>query len=58
MKEAENTSPVTVRVTVKWMYKEVRLYGSTVEFKRKMRIGEEYVGLLYITAMPLNKFRY
>lgn len=54
---AANMSTASVRVTVEWMYKEVKLYWSTVDFKRKMRIGEGPVGLLYIAAMMLTNFR-
>lgn len=55
--KSANCATAAVRVTVEWMYKEVKLYWSTVDFKRKMRIGEAPVGLLYIAAMLLTNFR-
>lgn len=54
VKAAENTSMETVRGMVDWMFKEVRIYWSTVESKRKMRFGEAPVGLLYIRAMLIT----
>lgn len=57
VQKAANKETATVRVTVEWMYKEVKLYWTTVDFKRKMRIGEAPVGLLYVSAMLLTNFR-
>ena len=45
------------QVTVEWAFKEVKLFRSTVDFKRKMRIKDNPVGLLHIAAMLLTNFR-
>ena len=44
-------------VTVEWYFKEVKLYWSTMDYKKKMRTGESPVGALYIAAMLLTNFR-
>lgn len=46
VKRAANKATCSVRVTVEWMYKEVKLYWTTSDFKRKMRTGESPVALL------------
>jgi len=46
-----------VRVTVEWMFKEVKLHWTTVDYKRKMQIGESGVGALYVAAMLLANLR-
>lgn len=54
---AANNSTAKVRVTVEWSYQEVKLYWSTTDFKRKLRVGEGGVGLMYIGAMILHNIR-
>jgi nuclease HARBI1 len=45
------------RITVEWIFKEVKQYWSTMDYKRKLRVGECPVGALYIAAMLLTNFR-
>ena len=45
------------RTTVEWMFKEVKQYWSTVDFKRKMKTGELPAGQLYMAAMLLTNIR-
>ena len=54
---AANKSTGAARVTVEWMYKEIKLYWTTSDFKRKLRAGESPVGLLYLTSMFLMNVR-
>lgn len=46
-----------VRVTAAWMFKKIKLYWSTVYYKRKMRLGESPVGTLSIPAMLITNRR-
>lgn len=52
-----NTATASVRVTVEWAYKEVKLYWTTVDFKRKLRVGEVAVGMMYMGAILLHNIR-
>lgn len=54
---AANEATAAVRVTVEWTYMEVKLYWTTVDFKRKLRVGEAAVGLVYIGAILLHNIR-
>lgn len=54
---AANRSTSAVRVTVEWMYKEIKLYWTTTDFKRKMRTRENAVALLYLASMLLTNVR-
>ena len=54
---AANRTTSSVRVTVEWSYKDVKLYWTVVDYKRKMRAGESAVGLLYIGAMLMHNIR-
>ena len=54
---ALNVAMSRVRVTVEWAFKEVKLYWTTVDFKRKMRFAESPVGALYLAAMLLTNMR-
>lgn len=47
----------TVRVAVEWMYKKVKLYWTTSDFKRKMKTGESPVALLDLVSMLLTNVR-
>ena len=42
------------RVTVEWAFEEVKLYWTTVDFKRKMCIAESPVEALYLADMQLT----
>lgn len=52
-----NEAMAKARVTVKWSDKEVKLFGTTVYFKWKMRVREAIVGSVYIAAMLLHNMR-
>jgi nuclease HARBI1 len=45
------------RITVEWIFKEVKQYWSAMDYKRKLRVKECPVGSLYIAAMLLTNFR-
>lgn len=55
--KAFNTAMSGSRVTVEWMFKEVKLYWGKMDFKRKLRIRESPVGALYLSAMLLTNIR-
>lgn len=42
------------RVTVEWMFKEVKQYWTAVDFKRKMKLGEAQIGAMYMAALLLT----
>eukprot|EP00171_Calliarthron_tuberculosum_P001528 IDg1528t1 len=54
---AFNLAMSKVRVTVEWVFKKVKLYWTTLDFKRKLRIAEAPVGTLYICGMLLTNMR-
>lgn len=45
-----------VRITVEWVFKELKMHFGTVDVKRKMKIFESPVGMLYTSAMLLSNF--
>lgn len=49
-----NNEIALVRLTVQWSYIEVKLYWTTVDFNRKMRVSQSWLGLLYIYSMVLR----
>ena len=56
--KAFNTAMSAVRITVEWICKELKMhFAATVDFKRKMKIFESPVGILYSSAMLLSNFR-
>lgn len=55
--KAANIRTAAVRVTVEWTYLEVKQHWTTVDFKRKMRVGEFAVGIVYRSAMLLHNIR-
>lgn len=54
---AFNEAMSTVRVTVEWIFKEIKLYWASVDFKRKLRVEESPAGMLYLGAMLLTNMR-
>lgn len=54
---AFNKAMSKARVMVEWLFKRVKLYWTTVDFKSKMRIAESPVGSLYLCAMLLTNMR-
>lgn len=45
-RRATNRSTASVRVTVEWIYKEVKIYWTALYFKRKLKTREGVVGCL------------
>ena len=54
---ALNKTMSTARITVEWMFKEVKMYFSTLDYKRKMKVLESLVGSLYMAGMLLCNMR-
>ena len=54
---AFNASMSKSRITVEWIFKEVKMYLPVVDNKRKMKLWESPVGLLYISTMVLCNLR-
>lgn len=47
----------SVRVTVECMFKELKLYWSTLDYKKKLRINESPVAAVYLGAKLLSNIR-
>ena len=54
---AFNTAIATSRVTVEWMFKEIKLFWTLMDFKRKLRIQQAPVASLYFAGMILSNIR-
>lgn len=54
---AFNSAMSEGRITVEWMFKETKMYFTTVDFKRKMKLFESPIGLLYLSSMLMSNFR-
>jgi len=54
---AFNVAMASGRVTVEWMFKELNQQFSTVDIKRKMKLLEAPIGLLYVACMFLSNCR-
>lgn len=53
--QAFNTAMLSIRISVEWTFKEVKLYWSTVDYKRKLKLRESPVALIYqVSALPQN----
>ena len=46
-----------VRITVEWIFKEVKMHFTVVDFKQKMKLLESPVGLLFLYCMFLSNCR-
>ena len=46
-----------VRITVEWIFKEVKMYFPIIDTKRKMKLCEAPVGLLYLETMLMCNLR-
>lgn len=57
MQKAFNLTMAQFRVTVEWLFKEDKRYWTSVDFKRKLRVGEGPCGLMYIAACVLTRIR-
>jgi DDE superfamily endonuclease len=55
--QARNVAMPSCRVTVEWLFKDIKLHWSTVDFKRKMLAGQSPVGAMYLAAMLVRNFR-
>ena len=47
----------SARITVEWIFKDVKLHFTTLRYKRKMKVFESPVGFLYLAAMLLSHMR-
>ena len=47
----------SVRVTVEWLFMDVKQQWTAIDFKRKLRIGQSPVGLMYLCTMLLHNCR-
>ena len=54
---AFNKAVSSARITVEWIFKEVKLYFTTMDYKRKMKVFESPVGSLYLAAMLRSNMR-
>lgn len=54
---AADEEPTKVWVSVEWFYKEVKLFRTTIDFKRKMRVGDAAVSSFYVGVMLLHNMR-
>lgn len=52
-----NESKSSVRMTVEWMFNELKLYWSTLDYNRKLRISESPVAAVCLSAMLLSNIR-
>ena len=46
-----------VRITVVWIFKEVKMQFTVLDYKRKMKLLESLVGLLFLCCMFLTNCR-
>lgn len=54
---AFNAAMATSRVTVEWMFKEIKQFWTLLDFKRKLRIEQAPVAALYMAGMLLSNIR-
>ena len=52
-----NTALSSARVTLKYIFKEMKFYWTTVEFKRKMRVNQSPVDSMYTAVILITDFR-
>ena len=45
------------RITVEWLFKEIKTQWTALDLKRKNKIGESPVGSLYLAGMLLGNCR-
>lgn len=56
-RRALNKAMYRVHAIVEWIFTEIKLYWTNLDWKRKMRISESPIGALYLTAMLLTNMR-
>lgn len=44
------------RITEEWVFKEVKVYFAMVDYKRKLKVNESPIGLLYLSSKLLCNF--
>jgi len=54
---AFNKAMSSIRISVEWIFKEVKMHFTVVDFKRKMKILESPIGLLFLCCMFLSNCR-
>ena len=54
---AFNKAIFSVRISVEWIFKEVKMQFTVMEFKRKMKFGEGRIGLMFLCCMFLSNCR-
>ena len=54
---AFNLPMATGRITLDWLFKELKMYWTTMDYRRKLCVLQAPVGTLYIACMLLNNFR-
>ena len=52
-----NKSMSRCRISVEWLFKEIKMQWTSPDFKRKMKVGESAVGSLYLAVMLLSNRR-
>lgn len=52
-----NKAISSARITVEWVFKDVKLFFSSVDRKRNLRLNQSCVGLLYLSALLLYNIR-
>ena len=55
--EVCNKSMRKCRITVEWLFKEIKIQWTALDFKRKMKIGESPVGSMYLAEILLRNCR-
>lgn len=55
--KAFNKAMSSVRISVEWLFKEIKMHFVTVDFKRKMKVLESPIGMLYMASMVFANFR-
>ena len=54
---AFNKAMASVRISVEWVFKEIKMHFVTVDFKRKIKVFESPVGMSYMASMIFSNFR-
>ena len=54
---AFNRAMSSVRISVEWVFKVVKMQFPTIDFKRKMKVRESPVGMMYLATILLSNVR-
>ena len=52
-----NKSMSKCRITVEWLFKEIKIQWTALNFRRKMKIGKSPVGSIYLAGILLRNSR-